>query len=250
MPATARTNSSCACGRELRGDRPGRRRHRLDREGDARGERGRARRQALPRLDALIAEGVTTVEIKSGYGLDLATNERKSLRAARRLGRERRVDVRTTFLGAHALPPECTATSDAYIDLRLPTRCCPAIAARGPRRRGRRLLREHRLLAGADRARVRGGAAAWAAGQAARRPALEPPRRGARRAFRRAVGRPSRIYRRGGRRGDGDGRHRRGAAARRLLLHPRDARRRRSSSSAGTASRWRSRPIAIPAPRR
>src|SRR5271163_2319045 len=62
-------------------------------------------RQTLPRLDALIAEGVTTVEVKSGYGLDLA-NERKSLRAARRLARERAVSIRTTFLGAHALPPE------------------------------------------------------------------------------------------------------------------------------------------------
>jgi imidazolonepropionase len=61
--------------------------------------------QTLPRLDALLAEGVTTIEIKSGYGLDLVT-ETKCLRAARRLGRERKVDVVTTFLGAHALPPE------------------------------------------------------------------------------------------------------------------------------------------------
>ncbi len=61
-------------------------------------------RQTLPRLDALIAEGVTTVEIKSGYGLDLE-NEAKTLRAARRLGEERDVAIRTTFLGAHALPP-------------------------------------------------------------------------------------------------------------------------------------------------
>src|SRR5215217_5853380 len=54
-------------------------------------------RQSLPRLDALIAEGVTTVEIKSGYGLDLE-NETKTLRAARRLGEERDVAIRTTFL--------------------------------------------------------------------------------------------------------------------------------------------------------
>jgi imidazolonepropionase len=60
---------------------------------------------ALPRLDHLIAEGVTTIEIKSGYGLDKDT-ELRMLRAARRLGRERAVDVTTTFLGAHALPPE------------------------------------------------------------------------------------------------------------------------------------------------
>ena len=61
--------------------------------------------QALPRLDALIAEGVTTIEIKSGYGLELAT-ERRQLRAAKRLEKERRIDVRATFLGAHAMPPE------------------------------------------------------------------------------------------------------------------------------------------------
>ena len=70
--------------------------------------------QSLPRLDALMAEGVTTIEIKSGYGLDRA-NEGKQLRAARRLGRERDVDVMTTFLGAHALPPEA-GDKDRYID--------------------------------------------------------------------------------------------------------------------------------------
>jgi imidazolonepropionase len=69
-------------------------------------------RQALPRLDALIAEGVTTVEVKSGYGLDIE-NERKSLRVARRLGDERPVSVRTTFLGAHALPPEANGDKGA-----------------------------------------------------------------------------------------------------------------------------------------
>jgi imidazolonepropionase len=70
---------------------------------------------ALPRLDALIAEGVTTIEIKSGYGLELET-ERRQLRAAKRLEKERRIDVRPTFLGAHALPPEA-ADKDAYVDL-------------------------------------------------------------------------------------------------------------------------------------
>src|SRR5712671_6709586 len=57
--------------------------------------------QSLPRLDALIAEGVTTIEIKSGYGLNVET-EARTLRAARRLGRERTIDIVTTFLGAHA----------------------------------------------------------------------------------------------------------------------------------------------------
>jgi imidazolonepropionase len=70
---------------------------------------------ALRRLDHLIAEGVTTVEVKSGYGLERDT-ETRMLRAARRLARERKVDVVTTFLGAHALPPEYT-DKDRYIDL-------------------------------------------------------------------------------------------------------------------------------------
>ncbi|HVJ80512.1 MAG TPA: imidazolonepropionase [Planctomycetia bacterium] len=70
-------------------------------------------RESLPRLDALLAEGVTTVEIKSGYGLD-AASEIKMLRVARRLGRERPVAVITTHLGAHALPPGAT-DKDAYI---------------------------------------------------------------------------------------------------------------------------------------
>ncbi|QOF72300.1 imidazolonepropionase [Aminobacter sp. SR38] len=72
--------------------------------------------QTLPRLDALVSEGVTTVEVKSGYGLDL-DNEAKSLRAARLLAELRPVTVRTTFLGAHALPPEANGDKDAYIDL-------------------------------------------------------------------------------------------------------------------------------------
>lgn len=70
---------------------------------------------ALPRLDALIAEGVTTVEVKSGYGLT-TTDEIKMLRAARRLGGERPVRISTTFLGAHALPPEYAGNADDYID--------------------------------------------------------------------------------------------------------------------------------------
>ena len=58
----------------------------------------------LPRLDAMLAEGVTTIEIKSGYGLSLP-DERKQLRVAAELGRLRKVEVVPTFLGAHALPP-------------------------------------------------------------------------------------------------------------------------------------------------
>lgn len=72
--------------------------------------------ESLPRLDALIAEGVTTVEIKSGYGLSVE-HELKQLRAARALGKARRVDIETTLLAAHALPPEYEGRADAYIDL-------------------------------------------------------------------------------------------------------------------------------------
>ncbi|MGH6949007.1 MAG: imidazolonepropionase, partial [Kiloniellales bacterium] len=69
---------------------------------------------SLARLDCLLAEGVTAVEIKSGYGLDLET-ELKQLRAARRLAAVRPVTIRTTFLGAHALPPELEGRADDYI---------------------------------------------------------------------------------------------------------------------------------------
>jgi len=71
--------------------------------------------QSLPRLRALMGEGVTTIEIKSGYGLALE-HEAKTLRVARSLAREQPVDVRTTFLGAHALPPEFAGRADEYID--------------------------------------------------------------------------------------------------------------------------------------
>ena len=86
-------------------------------------------RTALPRLDALIAEGVTTVEVKSGYGLELAT-ELRMLRAARRLGEERAVGVTTTFLGAHAVPPEYRDDPDCYVDL-VCAEMIPAVAAAG-----------------------------------------------------------------------------------------------------------------------
>lgn len=69
---------------------------------------------ALPRLDALIAEGVTTIEIKSGYGLSL-DDELKMLRTARRLGEVRGVAIKTTLLAAHALPPEFAGDADGYI---------------------------------------------------------------------------------------------------------------------------------------
>lgn len=84
---------------------------------------------ALPRLDALIAEGATTVEVKSGYGLSLE-HELKSLRAARRLAKVRDVSIITTFLGAHALPPEFAGDPDGYVDL-VCNEMIPAVAREG-----------------------------------------------------------------------------------------------------------------------
>ena len=84
---------------------------------------------ALRRLDALIAEGAGTVEVKSGYGLDLAA-ERKLLRVARTLAERRRISVRTAFLGAHALPPEFAHDRAGYIAY-VADEMLPALAAEG-----------------------------------------------------------------------------------------------------------------------
>ncbi|GGD37371.1 imidazolonepropionase [Pseudoxanthomonas indica] len=70
---------------------------------------------SLPRARALLRDGVTSLEIKSGYGLDFA-NERKMLRVARRIGEVLGITVRTTFLGAHALPPEFAGRADDYVE--------------------------------------------------------------------------------------------------------------------------------------
>src|SRR5690606_8881225 len=84
---------------------------------------------SLPRVRALLAEGVTTLEIKSGYGLELNAEDRM-LRAARRIGELLPVRVATTFLGAHALPPEFAGRQDDYV-----TEVCegmlPALAGQG-----------------------------------------------------------------------------------------------------------------------
>lgn len=79
------------------------------------------------RLNALAKEGVTTVEIKSGYGLDTET-ELKILRVARELGKHHHVDVKATFLGAHAIPPEYKDNSDGYVDLII-NKMLPAVIA-------------------------------------------------------------------------------------------------------------------------
>lgn len=85
--------------------------------------------QAAPRLRQLLADGVCAIEIKSGYGLALE-HERKQLRVARRLGADHGVTVRTTFLGAHALPPEYAGRSGDYIEL-VCNQMMPALAAEG-----------------------------------------------------------------------------------------------------------------------
>lgn len=84
---------------------------------------------AAKRLKSLMRDGVTTVEIKSGYGLDLAS-ERKMLRVIRRLGTELPVTVRSTCLAAHALPPEYHDRADDYIE-HVCTQMLPALAAEG-----------------------------------------------------------------------------------------------------------------------
>ena len=84
---------------------------------------------SLPRVNDLLAEGVTTIEIKSGYGLDLVS-EAKMLRVARRIGQELPLRVRTSFLGAHALPPEFSGQADAYIEM-LCREMLPALVAEG-----------------------------------------------------------------------------------------------------------------------
>ena len=86
-------------------------------------------RQSLPRARALAEEGVTTLEIKSGYGLELAA-ERRMLRVARQIGLDLGVEVRTTFLGAHALPPEYRNRADDYVTT-LCEEWLPALAAEG-----------------------------------------------------------------------------------------------------------------------
>jgi len=86
-------------------------------------------RQSAPRIAALLAEGVTTLEIKSGYGLDLES-EARMLRVARRVGELLPVNVSTTFLGAHALPPEHAGRADDYIDA-VCAHMLPALAGEG-----------------------------------------------------------------------------------------------------------------------
>lgn len=86
-------------------------------------------RQSEPRIHAMMNEGVTTIEIKSGYGLNIET-ELKMLRVARRLGERHAVTVKTTFLGAHVVPPEFDGRANAYVDW-ICDEMLPAIVAEG-----------------------------------------------------------------------------------------------------------------------
>lgn len=85
--------------------------------------------QSLPRARALLADGVTTLEIKSGYGLEL-DGERRMLEVARRIGLSLGIDVRTTFLGLHALPASHKDRREAYVD-EVCERMLPALAQDG-----------------------------------------------------------------------------------------------------------------------
>jgi imidazolonepropionase len=85
--------------------------------------------QSLPRAQALLADGVTTLEIKSGYGLELES-ERRMLRVARHIGRELGISIRTSFLGLHALPPEYADRRGDYVTL-VCDELLPTLAAEG-----------------------------------------------------------------------------------------------------------------------
>jgi imidazolonepropionase len=84
---------------------------------------------ALPRIDALLADGVTTLEIKSGYGLELAV-ELRCLRAARDIASQRALSVSSTYLAAHVVPPQFPGGSDGYVE-RICSEYLPAVAASG-----------------------------------------------------------------------------------------------------------------------
>ena len=204
--------------------------------------------QSRPRLAALAAGGVTTVEVKSGYGLDTAA-EMKQLRVARALGSELDVTVRTTLLAAHALPPEFAGRADDYIDY-VCRDIIPAVARAGladavdaycetiaftaaQTQRVFAAARAHGLpvklhadqLSDMDGARARG------------------------RSFR-AVRRSPRIHERRGRGSDGEGGHGRRSPARRVLRAARDAVAAGRGVPARSACRWRSPPTATRGRRR
>ncbi len=203
---------------------------------------------ALPRIDALIAEGVSTVEIKSGYGLDLET-ELTMLRAARRLAALRPVEIVTSFLGAHAVPAEYKGRADAYLD----EVCIPALKAAHAEGLVDAVDGFCEGIAFSPAQIDRVFDAAKALGLPVKLHAEQLSNLGGAalgRPLRRTVGRPSRISRRGRRRRDEEGRHRRRDPARRLLHASRNTKPTDRRSSESTTFRWPSPPTSIPAPRR
>ncbi len=175
------------------------------------------RETARRRLHALMAGGVTTIEIKSGYGLDTAS-EIRLLNAARAIGRDEPVRIVTTLLAAHALPPEAKEgpARDAYVKM-IAEEMIPAVARAGLATSVDAFCETIAFTPGGGRARVHRRPRQRPAGPAPRRAAQQPERRRARRQLQGAVGRSSRASRRRRRQGDGRGRDGRGAAARRLL---------------------------------
>jgi hypothetical protein len=173
------------------------------------------------RVAKLIAGGMTTLESKSGAGLDLET-ELRCLRIGRELGRKMPVRIVTTFLGAHGIAPEYRGRPDDYID-HLCKVVLPAAVAQGLGRPGGRLLRSHRVLSCPDHASLRDGAHARPARQAARRAVSRLPRGRPGRPVQGALRGPPRVRRRGNYPRHGRSRHRRDLAARRALDDGRDA---------------------------
>ena len=168
-----------------------------------------------PRLKALMAGGVTTVEIKSGYGLDIET-ELKMLHAARLLGESERVRIERTLLALHALPAEFAERREEYVRIAVDS-ILPAAAEQGLASAVDAFCETIGFTPEEVRELFEAASEHGLADQAPCRAALEPARRRARRRSWRAFRRPSRTYRRGGGGGDGARRDGRGFAPRRLL---------------------------------
>ena len=191
---------------------------------------------ALPRLDHLIAEGCTTIEIKSGYGLDLETEARILARRAP----PRRASVPSPSPPPSSAPMPCRRRRTATrmpSSTRSAARCCRLSPAKASPMRSTPSARASPSRPSRRRACSMPRRRLGLHDQAPCRPALQPARREARRRLRRALGRSSRIHGRGRRRRHGEGRHRRRAAAGRLLHAARDASCRRSPPSAQHGTR-------------
>ena len=236
--------------RELCRHREARRRHPRDGPRDPRGIGDRSSSaESEPRLAALAAEGVTTVEIKSGYGLDTA-NELPHARRARRSSPPhsgstcaRRCSPRMRSRRNSRVAP--TPTSTSSVARRFPQRPRAGLADAVDA-----FCETIGFTPRADAARLRGRTGARIAGQAARRSALGLGRCRARGGIRRLVGRPSGIHCRCRRRGDGARRHVGRASARRVLCAARDPPPAGGGAACSRACRSRSRPTAIRARRR